>query len=242
MIRLDTAKAEPCIWMTAGQLTYKLCPCHYDCEHCPLDAALRGAADDARRVPTSASGARRMGADFPIDRVYCAGHTWLQALDDSTDRYRLGLDSFAASLMACPRNIRWDAAPHALQPGETLLELEFDDGCLSLAAPVPARLVDRNSLLDDQPDVVISDPYGTGWLVTLTQIDPSIFERLATARVALERARLDMRRLRRRIALNLLAEESDRLFGSGGDGEVFADPWHALGGVGYLGLVQDILR
>ena len=35
--------ALPCIWMGAGLLRYRLCDREYDCEHCPLDAALRGA-------------------------------------------------------------------------------------------------------------------------------------------------------------------------------------------------------
>lgn len=241
MIRLETAKAQPCIWMIAGQIKYKLCQCHYDCEHCPLDAAMRGATDDPDHLHPPRLAARRMGTLFPIDRLYAAGHTWLQAVDDSIDRYRLGLDSFAASLIASPRRIRWDAAPHLLQVGESLLELDFDEGCLNLAAPLVARLIERNRTLDDHPDALISDPYGTGWLVTLTQIDPSAVARLASATSALERARLDMRRLRRRIALNLLAGDCDCTVASDAHSELFADPWHSLGGVGYLGLVQEVL-
>lgn len=38
-----TADSLPCIWMSAGLLSYRLCDREYDCEHCPLDAALRGA-------------------------------------------------------------------------------------------------------------------------------------------------------------------------------------------------------
>lgn len=41
-----SASGEPlkCIWMLAGVLTYRLCDRQYDCEHCPLDAALRETA------------------------------------------------------------------------------------------------------------------------------------------------------------------------------------------------------
>ena len=36
--------AEPCIWMSAGLVSYKLCDRDFDCGNCPLDAALRGNA------------------------------------------------------------------------------------------------------------------------------------------------------------------------------------------------------
>ncbi len=41
-----SASGEPlkCIWMLAGVLTYRLCDREYDCERCPLDAALRETA------------------------------------------------------------------------------------------------------------------------------------------------------------------------------------------------------
>ncbi len=34
--------ALPCVWMTAGLVSYKLCDRRLDCERCPFDAALRG--------------------------------------------------------------------------------------------------------------------------------------------------------------------------------------------------------
>lgn len=34
--------AQTCVWMEAGVISFWLCNREYDCEHCPLDAALRG--------------------------------------------------------------------------------------------------------------------------------------------------------------------------------------------------------
>jgi hypothetical protein len=33
---------ELCVWMLSGVLNYRLCDRDLDCEHCPLDRALRG--------------------------------------------------------------------------------------------------------------------------------------------------------------------------------------------------------
>ena len=30
-----------CIWMSAGVISFKLCPFNYDCEHCDFDAVMR---------------------------------------------------------------------------------------------------------------------------------------------------------------------------------------------------------
>ena len=37
-------RAQPCVWMCAGVLRYRLCPNDFDCDNCLLDAALRGDA------------------------------------------------------------------------------------------------------------------------------------------------------------------------------------------------------
>jgi len=30
-----------CVWMWAGIVTYKLCDCNYECEHCSFDRAMK---------------------------------------------------------------------------------------------------------------------------------------------------------------------------------------------------------
>jgi hypothetical protein len=32
---------ERCIWMTAGVISFKLCPTNYDCEYCDFDKVMR---------------------------------------------------------------------------------------------------------------------------------------------------------------------------------------------------------
>lgn len=242
MICLDTIKPEPCVWMTAGVLKYKLCRSHYDCEHCPLDAALHGISHENSTIPPDRVATRSLGTDYPFDRIYTPGHTWLQEVDISSHHYRLGLDSFATSLLAVPRQISWSTVPFLAREGESLVELDFDDGCLKIAAPLSAHLIDRNIALNDHPDALISDPYQSGWLCMLSQVDPAIITRMDNARSARENARLDMRRLRRRIALNLLAQDSEVTPETDLGGRLYADPWHALGGVGYLGLIQELMH
>ena len=32
---------KQCIWMSAGVISFKLCPINFDCEHCEFDAVMR---------------------------------------------------------------------------------------------------------------------------------------------------------------------------------------------------------
>jgi len=228
--------------MNAGLLTYKLCDRGFDCEHCPLDAALHGASPAATPLrEVSAEPTRGMNMTFPADRVYSAGHTWLQHLDAQTERFRFGLDAFATALIACPHRVRWNLVPRELRRGETICAIDFNGGSLLLGAPVMARLCGRNEALDDDPAAIVTAPYGEGWIADLTRVAESDSNGLLSAEAGEEQARLDMRRFRRRIALHLLAEAGS--IGALADsGMLMSDPRCILGSAHYLELVRELVH
>lgn len=240
---VDPGSAQTCIWMSAGLLTYKLCDRDFDCETCPLDAALRGVPQTLNAQHEATAGLERQTEiSFPEDRLYSAGHTWVQQMNGPNERHRFGLDSLAASLIICPRQIRWNGAPRVVQRGETICAIEFDGGSLRLGAPVVAHLSGRNQVLDDDPADVLSAPYGGGWIVDLDHIEESELDRLLSAEAAREQARLDLRRFRRRIALHLLADAGSVGPTLADGGELLADPWRILGGVRYLELLRELVH
>ncbi len=86
--RLLPEGAVPCVWMTAGLISWKLCDRDLECQSCPLDAALQCRS---RRM----DGARFREHEpapwkFPEDRRYNPSHSWIQRVDD--DRVRFGVD------------------------------------------------------------------------------------------------------------------------------------------------------
>jgi glycine cleavage system H protein len=48
--------------------------------------------------------------------------------------------------------------------------------------PVAGEIVEVNEVLEDEPELVNQDPYGTAWLVRITIIEPSELEDLMDAR------------------------------------------------------------
>ena len=51
--RIVPAGETPCIWMQAGVLSCWICDLQLDCEHCPLDAALRHETRRLIAAPTN---------------------------------------------------------------------------------------------------------------------------------------------------------------------------------------------
>jgi glycine cleavage system H protein len=230
---------EPCLWMAAGLINYRLCDRDFDCDHCPLDAALRG---DPRWVPpTETRAVRRPPADcFPPDRSYSAGHLWVQILDSAGGTGRLGLDAFAAGLIGRLIELRLPAP--GSRSRRSIAELQLDSGRLPLNLPIPAETTGPNPLLQDEPDLALTEPYGRGWLLALAGLEADALGELLTAEQALGQARSDLRLFRRQVALEMLSETTDlgRCMADGG--HPLTDLRQILGGPRLRSLLHDLVH
>jgi len=105
--RGDPSLEQPCVWVSAGVLSWRLCDREFDCEACPLYQALRaGHGDpDAAGATAAAPGAddavgRYMaalgaGCTLHLDRAYTMEGLWLErtptAVEVGPDDYTLRL-------------------------------------------------------------------------------------------------------------------------------------------------------
>ncbi|HEX6851361.1 MAG TPA: hypothetical protein VF139_08115 [Candidatus Polarisedimenticolaceae bacterium] len=231
------AAPAPCIWMSAGLVTYKLCDRAFDCERCPLDLALSGAG----REPEQHEGAGAV--EFPDDLAFAPGHTWLRpAGGEASTRFRFGIDALAALLVGRTAGFRCDADDRLVAAGETLGTLDVDAGALALAAPIAGRVRRGNPVLADDPALASREPYGRGWLVELAAERPEDAGGLLRSETAREQAALDLRHFRRRIALELLADPDDVGPTLADGGERITDVRRLLGPAAYLRLLQELVR
>ena len=172
--------APRCVWMTAGVVSFRLCPRDFACESCALDTVLSGrepARAAGRGLPASAAGdrlvelPRRIRALFPVpprhraDRHYHTSHVWGQAL--TPGRVRFGLDDLANRLVGADAVWRLPSPGTTLATGDPLARAELDDLSIVLRAPLPGRVEARNEALADHPALVVWAPYDAGWLVEL---------------------------------------------------------------------------
>jgi glycine cleavage system H protein len=232
--------SEPCVWMSAGLVSYKLCDRDFDCEGCPLDSALRG---EAPETGTEAGEATTSGGwDFPSDRTYARGHLWIQPRPGNTGGVRrVGLDALAAALLGACRRVRYPSVPRALARGEPFCELDLGVGRLSLAAPEAGRLEAVNDGLANSPTSALAEPYDAGWLVEVSVEDEATGRPWLSAAAAREQSELDLRRFRRGAALRMLvSQELGPVLADGG--ARLTDLRQMVGPVAYLELLRDLIH
>lgn len=227
-----------CVWMDAGLLAYKLCDRGFDCVRCPLDAALRSHPLDAVLDISRDAADGPRGIAFPPDRRYTACHTWIGEPDTGEPRVRLGLDAFAARLIGPPRGVHLAGPGLNSKPGEPVCSIDLPGGGLPIGLPLSGRVVSSNPALEEEPALVRTDPYGSGWLVDWIPDDAEGLDRLPGAAGARRRASLDTKHFCRRAAFGLLERTSAP------DGGCFVDldVRSMLGVRSYLDLLKKLIH
>lgn len=230
---------EPCVWMEAGLLAYRLCDRGFDCAHCPLDAALRGRTRESARAASPLPARTPAVEGFPDDRRYTEGHLWARPSDENRSRVRFGFDGFAATIVDPPVGVRRTALRRALAEGEPACGLACEGGVVTIGVPIAGRVVAWNPALSARPELVCADPYGEGWIGEVMATRASDADRLADADEARDRAGLDARRFRRQVALRLLAQADAPPFPC--EGEWIHDIRRLVGAGSFFEVIRDLV-
>ena len=238
--------SQPCLWMSAGVLHYKLCDRDFDCEHCPLDAGLRGTSrggggDEEEPVRTADEDA----VLFLNDRRYAHGHSWVQEMGGASwHRMRFGLDAFAAALIGRCDGVRLQPPETALDVKALVCQIDLGVGTVPVGSPLQCVMVRGNPTLEARPDQLVTDPYGEGWIAEVIAVDPGEADLLFDADDAREKARQDLRHFRHRVALHLLNDaEANELGPTLPDGgELCVDLRRILGRQTYLALLRELIH
>jgi glycine cleavage system H lipoate-binding protein len=235
--------ARPCLWMSAGIVTYRLCDRDFDCERCALDAALRRespvvAEHEALQIP-----GRELG-DFPDDRRYTPGHSWVRVAQGQDPRLlRFGLDAFAAAIIGRCGGVTSSPAGTVLARGETVCLIDLGIGTLSVGVPAGGTLVEGNRRLQEQANRLVTAPYADGWIADLQAVDVAELDDLMPAEKARAEARFDLQRFRRRVAMQLLVDDAGRVGRTLADGgELLTDLRQMLGGPMYLEMLRELIH
>lgn len=224
----------PCIWMSAGLVAYKLCDRNLDCDGCPFDDAMRGAAPES-----PAAGAERDAWAFPNDRRYHRGHAWVLTVDDG--HARIGVDILAARLLTQATAVILPALDSRVRCGQVACWLRDGSELIPLSAPASGCVVRHNPLVKKSPRVVHADPYGSGWLFDL-RLERGGFPGLLSAGEM--RAHSERQLEQVRIGLRQHLTRGSDLVGPtlADGGERLADLRSILGGPAYLRLVESLLK
>jgi len=93
-------------------------------------------------------------------------HTWCKA--DPRGGIEVGADSLIAHVVGAVRGIILPEVGNQVNPGQPLCRLELKGRTLVVPSALAGRVVAVNSRLHDRPELLSSDPYGSGWICYLT--------------------------------------------------------------------------
>jgi glycine cleavage system H protein len=118
-------------------------------------------------------------SDIPSDLHYTAEHEWVRR--SGGDTVRVGITDFAQSALGDVVFVQLPDVGSQVTAGESFGEVESTKSVSDLFAPVSGTVSAVNGDLDGSPQLVNSDPYGSGWLVDVQVSDAAELESAISA-------------------------------------------------------------
>jgi glycine cleavage system H protein len=102
--------------------------------------------------------------EVPSDRRYSTEHEWAMEQDG---RIVVGITDYAQDQLGDVVFVGLPEPGTEVEAGKALGEVESTKSVSDVYSPVSGRVVDRNSEVEQKPELINEDPYGRGWLVTI---------------------------------------------------------------------------
>lgn len=108
---------------------------------------------------------------YPDELKYTTDHEWVTQPNDGV--VRAGITDYAQDALGDIVFVQLPEVGAEVQAGDSVGEIESTKSVSELYAPVSGTVTASNAALDDQADLVNSDPYGEGWMVEIRLSDPA---------------------------------------------------------------------
>jgi glycine cleavage system H protein len=116
--------------------------------------------------------------DFPQELRYTREDEWVRI---EGERVVLGVTDYAQQQLGDVVFVELPAVGATVERGEPFGVVESVKAVADLFGPVSGRVVEVNTTLADQPELVNQDCYGDGWMLVLEPDDPAEVEALLVA-------------------------------------------------------------
>ena len=116
----------------------------------------------------------------PSDIKYTKEHEWV-LLDGETAT--IGITDYAQSQLGDIVFVEFPDINSEINQNETFGVIEAVKTVADLFAPVSGEIIEVNSSLEDSPNFINSDPYGSGWIIKIKINDSNEYNGLMSSDV-----------------------------------------------------------
>ena len=228
-----------CVWMNAGLLSYLLCDHGYDCEQCPLDAAMlkHYANHPKSEVASERSFVQPVPAPLHPECRFTEDHQWMLMTNLRTSR--IGIEPELAAALLIPKAIVLPSVGQRVQANQPCVWIILEEGTFPIMAPASGEVVSRNSRLLTNPQDLFFHPFDEGWLFEM-RIDRRSADLGMNVEQAQEIYASDARRFREslNVALNQASVSIGETLADGG--KPLRHVYDILGGKKYFAIVRQV--
>jgi glycine cleavage system H protein len=123
----------------------------------------------ARRAALSAPA----GLPWNVPRGFylSEGHTW--SYPYSSVGVKVGADALVARALGTVEKVALPKLGELVQAGEPLFHLEYHGHALKIPSAITGHVAALNPSLGKRPELVVKDPYGSGWICAITPTQPN---------------------------------------------------------------------
>ena len=107
--------------------------------------------------------------NVPEELKYTKEHEWIKIDGDTAT---IGITDFAQSELGDIVYVDVDPDMDEVVKGESFGTLEAVKTVSDLFSPCSGKLLEINSKLEDEPELINSDPYGEGWIIKVSLSNP----------------------------------------------------------------------
>ena len=113
------------------------------------------------------------------EMLYAATHEWTHLADDGDTKVAtIGLTAHAIEALTDLVYMDLPTTGTAVSAGNSFGEVESVKATSDMYSPVDGEIVDVNTSLPDNLDILNSDPYGEGWIIKVRLSDEASLSKL----------------------------------------------------------------
>ena len=116
--------------------------------------------------------------NIPSELRYSTDHEWVRVDGDTVT---IGITEYAQDALGDVVFVEMPEPGAAVTAGATFSEVESTKSVSDIYAPVSGSISAVNEVLDSQPELLNSDPYGEGWICRITMTDAAELDTLMDA-------------------------------------------------------------